>query len=390
NSADDVEVQQAYIQVEQLLGQPLRLRIGRQDLKFGKGWLIGNQISPTLGLSYDAIRLTYDCDVLNVDAVWAKLAERSPGEEDGDVDLYAIYATYKQLEAVDIAAYWFWVRDGRSINDTNFIAPLEWVEDVLGLDNYDVTNLHTFGIRVNGAAAGFDYDLEVAYQTGEADAVGAGFVTGLYGDDGADFDAWAADLEVGYTMDIPWRPRVYVGGAYFGGEDNRDLTVLDWVNPFYQADASVSFNRLFSMKWYSASFDLLGGAAAVSNFTQARGGITVHPTESVSAGLSASYTWVNEEFDAPVTFDLGAIRIPVAPALAFWTDKADDDIGLTTHVWVKYDYSDDLFVKVGWEHLFTGSAMEDGSFIMRNGLDFSGGSDKDEADYIYFDTCVKF
>ncbi|MCP4641011.1 MAG: alginate export family protein, partial [bacterium] len=85
NSADDVEVQQAYIQVEQLLGQPLRLRIGRQDLKFGKGWLIGNQISPTLGLSYDAIRLTYDCDVLSVDAVWAKLAERSPAEEDGDV-----------------------------------------------------------------------------------------------------------------------------------------------------------------------------------------------------------------------------------------------------------------------------------------------------------------
>jgi len=390
NSIDDLEVYQAYIEVNELFGQPLRLRIGRQDLVMGKGWLVGNQISPTLGVSFDAIRLTYAVDQFSVDAWCAKLVDTGFVEEDGDVDFYGIYATYRGFEPVELSAYWFWVRDARQLNDTNFVWFVEWLEDIFGVDDYDVTNLHTIGIRANGECAAFDYDLELAYQFGNADAVGAGFAPFIWGDDEADFDAWAADLEVGYTFDMAWQPRVFLGGAYFEGEDNRDLSFWDWVNPLYDPEASVSFNRLFSKIWYTANFDILGGAAAFSNFYQLRGGVAVHPTETIAAGLNLAYFWVDEPFDAPVSFDLLGFRVPIAPALSFWTQEVDDDIGLVSHIWLKYDYSEDLFFKVGWEHLFTDDGMSDGNFVFRNGLMSSQGTDDDGADYIYFDTGLKF
>ena len=392
NTADDVEVYQAYIQADNFMSiDNLRLRIGRQELVMGKGWLVGNMISPTLGLSFDAIRLTYDTDMLTLDAWWSKLVERTLLEEDGDVDFYGVYATVKACEAANLSAYWYWVRDARSVNDTNFIAPLEWIEDAWGLDDYDVTDLHTLGIRLFGASGGLDYDLELAYQFGEADAVGAGFAPFLYGDDGAEFDAWAGDLEIGYTLtSLDWAPRFSIGAAYYQGEDHRDLSFMEWLNPFTQPQASLSFNRLFSKVWYTGSYDILSGAAAMTNFMQVRTGLTLHPTEKVTVGMKVAAFWVDEPFDLPAYVTLGSARVPIAPALSFWSSEGSDDLGYLAAISVKYDYSDDWFIKVGWEHIFSGDAMEDGSFIFKNGLEYCGGIDKDDADYIYFDTGIKF
>ncbi|MCC6144126.1 MAG: alginate export family protein, partial [Candidatus Hydrogenedentes bacterium] len=105
-SGDDVEVFQAYIDADRLGGQPLRLRIGRQELTFGKGWIYGSRSTPLLAISYDGIRATYSPENLVVDAWWAKLAETSPLEEDGDVDYYGVYATYSGLEALNVSAHY--------------------------------------------------------------------------------------------------------------------------------------------------------------------------------------------------------------------------------------------------------------------------------------------
>ncbi|GMU91060.1 MAG: hypothetical protein AMXMBFR4_01180 [Candidatus Hydrogenedentota bacterium] len=389
NTNNDVEMYQAYIEASEIYGLPLRLRIGRQELKLGKGWLVDDITTAIIGRSFDAVRLTYSTDTFDVDAWWSKLAEGGADEEDGDIDFYGLYATCKALEALHASVYWLYIRDGRSLNDTNFIAPIEWLEDLVGLDNYDPTGMHTVGVRLFGGVERLDYDLELAYQFGDADAVGVGFAPAgyLYGDDDADFDAWAGDLEIGYTIDMAWQPRVFVGGAYFEGEDNRDLTFFEWLNPFHRPEASVSFNRLFPGKPYSMILEI---GQDMSNFWQARGGVTVHPTDSVSSGLTVAYFGVDEPFDAPVTVTVGNFKIPVAPALSFWTNESADDIGVSTHLWINYQYSEDLYFKIGWEHLFTGQGLEDGSFMHRYGLEFSGGSDDDDADYIYFDTGLKF
>ena len=296
-TGDDVEVNQAYIEANEMFGMPLRLRIGRQELSLGSEWLVGvnDARSNFRGLSFDGARLTYATDQFSVDAWASTLFESGINEQDGDVWFYGLYASYLGLEDITIDAYWMWVRDGRSLNDTNFIAPIEWLEEIFNLDDYDVTNLHTVGLRGAGTIGAFDFEAEAAYQFGDADQAGFLFKPFLYGDDGADYSAWAANLELGYTFDITWSPRVYLGGAYFDGEDNRDINFIDYINPFDRPEASVSFNRLFSNWEYSEFLD----ATDLSNAYVLRAGVSANPTESVEVLLAVSYFETLEAFDAP-------------------------------------------------------------------------------------------
>ena len=389
-SNDDIEVYQAYVEVRNLYGYPVRSRVGRQEIVMGEGWLIGNMISPTLGLSFDGSRWTYETDMLTVDAFGAKLAESFGDWGSDDVNLYGIYGTYKGLEAVDISAFWFAVQDDIAIDDSpNSTWGVDWWEDVVGVNQYDTTWLHTIGMRFDGSYDAFDYDAKFAYQFGDAYSAGSGFnLFTIYGDDDADYDFFAYDVELGYTFDMKWTPRVYLGSALYEGEDNRDLSFWEWLNPFRAPQASLAFNRLFSKYWYTATSDILGGASAMSNFWQVRGGVSVNPTEKISSGLKLAYFWADEPMDLPRSWDLGFAKWYTP--FPFRTEEADDDLGFVTTLWLKYNYSEDWFVSVGWEHFFTDDGITDGNYIFKNGLEFSGGTDNDDADYIWVDTGVKF
>jgi hypothetical protein len=388
-SVEDVEVYQAYIEANEMFGYPVRLRIGRQELSFGNEWLVGTNDTNSLitGLSFDAFRLTYATDVLSVDAVAAKLAERSPIEEDGDVDFYALYGSYLGLEDITLDAYWMYVRDARSLNDTNFIWFVEWIEDLLGVDDYDANDLHTIGLRGAGTCGAFDFEAEVAYQFGDADQVGITFKPFLYGDDDADYSDWAANLELGYTFDMSYQPRVYLGAAYLGGQDDRGITFWEWLSPFDMPDASVSFNRLFSNVEYSQFLDVNGD---LSNVWLIRGGVSATPTESVEVMLDLTYFAADEAFDAPIHFRVGRYRIPFIPNWSFWTDENDDSLGVELGLRAKYHYSEDLAFEAGWSHLFVGDGLDEGNFNTANGLIFNGGRGDDDADYLYFETSLTF
>ena len=385
---NDVEVYQAYIEANEMWGFPLRARIGRQELSFGSEWLVGVNDTAAFfqGLSFDGVRLTYATDVFSVDAFYTTLVEGGINEEDEDVSFAGLYGSYLGLEDITIDAYWIWARDARSVNDTNFVAPIEWLEDIFNLDDYDVTNLHTVGLRGAGTIGAIDFEAEVAYQFGDADGVGSLFKPFLYGDDGAEFDAWAGNLEVGYTFDFAWTPRVYLGGAYFDGEDNRDISFLEWVNPFDRAQASVSFNRLFSNWEYSEFIE----NSDLSNAYVLRGGVSVHPTESIEALLAVSYFNTLEEFDEPINVSIGGFKVPVAPALSFLTEENDSELGWEVGLYVTYHYSEDLSFQVGWAHLFVGEGLEDGQFSAGNGLAFNGGTSDDDSDYVFVETKLCF
>ncbi|MCC6696514.1 MAG: hypothetical protein IT365_12855, partial [Candidatus Hydrogenedentes bacterium] len=184
-----------------------------------------------------------------------------------------------------------------------------------------------------------------------------------------------------------WTPRLYFGGAYFQGEDNRDLTFIEWANPFYRPEASVSFNRLFSDRVYSNFIDEL---SELSNFWTGYAGATAKPTESIEVGFNAAYLASLETFDQPYFVNVGQFKLPLAPALSFWTKGTDDDLGVETSLWARYHYSEDLVFEVGWSHLFTGDGLADGNYNDYNGLLFNGGTDDQDADYVYFDTKLCF
>jgi hypothetical protein len=389
NSVDDVEIYQSYIEASEMWGTPLQLRIGRQEITIADGWLVGDNsaIPEFVGLSFDAVRLDYRTDDFQVGAFWSKLNEVFAVEEDGDTDFSGAYASYSGIEHLTLDAYWLWLRDAGSVNDTNGTWLPEWIEGWLGLDDYDPTSLHTFALRAAGEFGPVDFNANAAYQFGDADRVGALFRNGTYGDDGAEYDAWAADAEVGYTFDVRWTPRVYAGAAYIGGEDNRDISFVEWLNPFDRPEASVSFNRLFSNRVYSYFFDEI---AQMSNFWSARAGVSATPLERVDAGLNVAYFEALEPFDLPRYIALGRYRVPLNPQWSFWTTSSDDSLGWQTDLWVTYRYSDALTFKAGWSHLFGGDGLEDGNYTDYNGLSFNGGTASEDADYLYAETTLSF
>lgn len=398
-SVDDVEVYQSYIEINEAFGAPLRLRLGRQELSFGSEWLIGNNdyaTAPLYGLSFDGARFTYAAEPFTIDAWWTKLAERSPLEQDGDTDFAGIYASFAGIENITLDAYALWLRDASAVADTYLVPLGQWIEDLVDVDDYGRTNLYTVGLRGAGTLGAFDFEAEAAYQFGDAAHTGGLFVPLVYGDDGAEYGAWGVNAEAGYTFDMAWEPRVFAAYAFLQGEDNRDLSFGEWleaqINPFYQGKASTSFNRLFSDKYYSLALD----AGDFSNMHVFRAGVSGSPTEKLELSIDAAYYMADESFDAPIHWDLGRFmdnyrwRLPLFPDLSFWTEENDDDLGWEVVLEANYQYTEDLYFAAGWSHIFPGDGLEDGNFIVGNGLEFLGGSDDEDTDYFYFETGISF
>jgi len=396
----DVEVYQSYIEANEMFGYPLRLRVGRQEIKLGSGWLVGTNDAGSFftGLSFDGIRATYATDQFSVDAIWAKLAGTNPAvEEDADTDMYALYGSYLGIENITLDAYWIWVRDAAKQFDTNRGWLGEWWEDVLNVDDYDVTNLHTIGLRGAGTYGALDFEAELAYQFGDAGSVGSTFqgqgLLSPYGPDGASFSNWAGNLQVGYTFDMDYTPRVYGGAAYFGGEDNRDVNFWQWLGavacPYWHADSSVSFNRLFS-DWQYGNF--VGAQSHdCTNLWLAYVGVSAMPVENLKLDLSVAYVQSLEDFSSPwATFWLFGSRITLFPNWTFLSDKNADDLCWDLNLKATYNYSEDLSFEAGWSHIFVGDGASDGNFNIGNGLAFEGGTANDDADYFYFETKLCF
>ena len=341
-----VGLYQGYIEIADLWTTPLQLRIGRQELSFGNEWLVGNNTlgpSPDYGLSFDAIRATYSQNTYSVDVFAAKLAERLGSFTQDDTDFYGIYGTWSGLENHSIDAYWFWLRDDAPLDDLQRAGISGLLQHVAGVNQYDATNLHTVGLRFSGAFGQVDYELEGACQFGDAGQVGALFQPSIYGDDDTKFDSWGLNSEVGYTFDITWQPRIYLAYAYLDGEDNRNISFEQWlryqIHPFYTAPASVSFNRLFSNKTYTYVLD----ASDMSNVHVLTLGTSLTPSDSLEIGLWL--TWLRS---------VAAFHRPVAPYVSFIDRENSKELGWETSIEATYYYTEDLYLAVGWSHLFTG------------------------------------
>lgn len=380
--AGDTEVYQAYVEVEEIFGAPFRIRIGRQELRLGSEWLVGandNGPAPSWGLSFDALRLTWVSDAFSIDAWSAKLADGSPSEEDGDVDFYGVYGSYLGVENFTFDAYWLWLRDAGALQDTAFGAFGEWIEERIGVDDYGTTNLHTVGLRIAGKVDAFDFEIEAARQFGEAGQAGALFRPVLYGDGNAKYGAWGCNLELGLSLDAAWQPHVCFGYAFLGGEDRRDIAFGQWlealVNPFYTPAASVSFNRLFSNWSYSAILD----GTDMSNVHAFHLRAEATPAENIELGVDLGYYRTDEVF-----------KRPVSPLLGFRSRSNDAELGWELDANVTYRFSGDLYFRAGWDHLFVGDGLKEGSYTQSNGFDFNGWINDDAADYWYFETGIEF
>jgi hypothetical protein len=413
--ANDVDVYQGYIEAREVFGRPVSYRIGRQEIMLGSEWLMGNNDTAAgfTGLSFDGITGRYDLENWHITTFWAKLVERGPVEEDGDTDLRGIYVTYNGFEDWVVDMYYIGLRDAAeptlaTANGGLFGGISDAIEDIFGVDQFDeVTTIHTFGLRGAGTFGQFDFEGEIAYQTGDARSevagdLNAGFagffnpdpaslLGNVYGEDDAEYDHIGLNLELGYTFDTSYQPRIYIGAAFFEGEDERDdgffETLVSAVWPFAEDDASISFNRLFSDWEYS---EFLSNTD-LSNVLVLRGGLEAQLSESVHGLIALTYFQVDE----PLTTN-GILGIP------FFGNESDDELGWEIGLYLDYAYSEDLTFSFGYAHFFTDDGVDannnffllsdvvGGNFFATGGLTSPVGINDDDADYLFFETSISF
>ena len=339
----DVGVDLAYVTLKNFIYCPLTVTIGRQDLWFGKGFIVGsnavynnytqgNLQAPeyTAYTAFDSIKATLDYAPWTITAIYSKISENATADFD-DIDLYGVNVGYKfECYNAEAEAYWFWKQD-RSIPT--------WNSNKYGNNN----DIHTLGLRGsadpinNVTLAG-----EVAYQFGN-------YIGSVDQACAMTRSAWALDLSGEYRgfMDkVCWKPKVGIEYVYYSGEttdnnNNNASGVYHGWDPMFRGKYDSAIREF--MGTYYQSYDYRAQttgtpSSADASFTNQNQFIfsgSLQPMDSVTLKGNANLFWLNEPILAPFP------GIPAAGGVAGST-YLKGYIGTEFDGQVIWDYTEDV------------------------------------------------
>jgi hypothetical protein len=292
---------------------PLTLTIGRQDLWFGRGFIVGlNQQNPGAGAgaqgnnlvpvgnlaapeytainSFDAIKAVLDYDPWTISGIYSKIYEDAIQAND-DVDLFGINVGYKfDAYKGEAEAYWFMKKD----NSVGEISAIKHGNDV-----------HTIGLR--GSFDPIDVVSifgEGAYQCGQ-------YVGSRMQLNSRDRSAWAIDVggEWRYLAEkFSWKPKVGAEYIFYSGnepESNPDIASGDYYgwNPMYRGKFDSAI-REFVGRWYAtaryparANYTQSCADASFTNQHQVVFKGSLQPIESLTLNANYNLFWNQEDYD---------------------------------------------------------------------------------------------
>ncbi len=205
----DILLDLAYVQMKEIFYSPLTLTIGRQDLMFGRGFIVGwNPSNPnntiqatefTALQSFDAVRATLDFNPWTIDLVYSKIYENAVNSED-DKDLYIANVNYKFAEYNAVAeGYYVGELDRAALASTS--------------TSVGSNDTHTLGGRVQfDPISQITLGAELAYEFGNYRPASTS--------PHRDRSAWATDIFGEYHWDYTWKPMLGLEYVLFSGESD--------------------------------------------------------------------------------------------------------------------------------------------------------------------------
>jgi hypothetical protein len=321
----DIELDLAYVQMKEIFYSPLTLTVGRQDLWFGRGFIIGNNNTAwdrqgltqadeySVTTAFDAIRATLDFNPWTLDFVYSKIAEGALNPED-DNDLYIANINYKFAEYNAVAEGYYVGQFNRNL-----------LASAAGTDDNET---NTVGGRVQfDPISQITLGAELAHQFGDS-RTSLAFTP-------RDRDAWAWDVFGTYRWDNTWKPELTLEYVHFSGDDNVGATT----------DDSGFWNGLYRGRFWTAIADFrefvyaTGDAvdqSATTNqqFIQVKGALK--PLEDLLLEASFTYLWNDEDVHTTPGVQSSSTR--------------DDVIGWEVDLQATYDYTEDVSfgLLAGW------------------------------------------
>ncbi len=318
NQEFDLTLDLAYVQMKEIFYSPLTLTMGRQDIWFGRGFIVGNNNRTwdqqgttqadeySVTTAFDALRATLDFNPWTLDFVYSKIQENSNNPEN-DIDLYIGNINYKFAEYNAVAEGYYVGEFDRST-----LASAAGVQD---------NETDTIGGRVQfDPISQITIGGELAYQFGD--------YRGALTSPERDRNAWAFDVFGTYRWDNTWKPELTVEYVSFSGENDLGAGTTQEYG---------AWNGLYRGRFWTAYADFRefvyatsdgGDQAATTNqqFIQVKG--AMKPLEDLLLEASFTYLWNDEDIHVITTDPNSGSR--------------SDEIGWEIDLQATYDYTEDV------------------------------------------------
>jgi len=328
---DTLDVLQLFVTAKtlDLLGTGLRadVHVGRMTMDFGSRRLVGRNAFRNITNTFDGVHLQLgDGKAWRVRAFLTRpvVLKEQYFDDDSSADrrFWGVAYEDKRIGWLNLDTYYFGYR-GRELD-------LEY---------------HTFGVRGHRLAQPrrLDYELELIGQFGE---------TG-----GRDQSAFAGHAELGYTLDLPWSPRLVGQFEYASGTADPD------------GDESHTFSFLFGTRRSDLVVTGIFGPFRRSNILSPGVRLLVSPHPKVKAQLKVRY-W--ELAQARDNFVGTGLQDP--------TGDSGRNLGTDIELSARWSPTAWLEVDAGYDHWFKGSYLDR----------VPNTSSTRDSDYFYVETRFRF
>ena len=333
---DDFDLHQLYFLLSKPNDLPVSLKVGRQELSYGAKRLVHCSAWPNLMRSFDAVKLTYNPKLFDVDLFWGNVVQyfdRHFNDGKFGENFFGLYTTFKGIQG--------------SVFDLYTLNLIDKHRFVTGEDKQEGdSERYTVGTRGEGKLPRYDawgYGYEFAYQ---------------FGDKASDnIKAYAWHGDVNYTFKNCFaQPVVKIEYNYASGDDNPKDGDSETFIPLFQSTHEpygiIDFFRWQNVKEIACSLD----------FTPLK--------DRIKGSLQYHRFYLDETEDAWYNSAGKKIRKGTSADVSNYVgDEAD--------FYLKYKVLSFLELEGGYAHFFSGKFVKD-----------TGSSD--DADWFYFQTVITF
>ncbi|MBO0700584.1 MAG: alginate export family protein, partial [Zavarzinella sp.] len=303
----------AEVKVGEVAGQPVYVRVGRQELLLGSQRLVSPLDWANTRRTFEGVRAFRRSEDLDVDVFWTRPVIIKPGDPDSanhDIQFYGAWVTYRPVKGQLVDVYYLGLTDDTVIRD-RFLPAARAPRGT--------QEVHTFGARYAGNEGSFLFDLEGMVQTGT-------YVQ-------RDHWACAGTAAVGWEFEEhPWRPQVWAGYDYASGTPNP------------AAGDDRTFNQLFPFgHYYLGWIDLVGR----QNIEDLNFQVAAYPDDWVTVVAQYHHFRLAEARD----FLYNAAGLPTRRSP---TGRAGRDVGQEIDLAVNFHLTPHQDVLVGYSKLFAG------------------------------------
>ena len=332
-NTDDIDVDLAYVKLDEFMNDDLTLTVGRQEIYFGNGLIIGdaqtNQAAPagvplaisdlSLRKSFDAARVDWDLAPWTVTTIYAKAFEGATNLRD-DVTVSGVNANYAWNDFNgETELYAFYQQNEAAVEGAAMMA----AGGVAGAFQPRENQSKTFTL---GGRAQWDPNdnwtigIEGAYQLGDANMQNMGLANDKHR------DAFAGQLITEYRFLNDYDATIKFNYTYLSGNDDiADGDFNAWDPMFEDQSPGEILNILF------ANTNMM--------YTKVCG--TMMPREDLTLGLS--YTWAKlAEKSQAGNATAYSPTFGQASGNTYTINRNQSDLGHEIDTWAIWDYTEDV------------------------------------------------